>query len=233
MAITLRSVTGSALSYEQLDTNLSSYFYSASLSGSNITFFTTGSTGITGVPEPASMSISITTTSPWTTLGNGTLSRNGNIEITGSLAQGSGSYTSGIYAHAEGYNTLAQGGFSHAEGYSVSALATGSHAEGKNTQTTATATYAHAEGHYTIASGLYSHAEGDSTGAQGTGSHAEGTSTLASANFAHSEGDSTTASGQSSHAEGTSTIDQDLIHMLKEIILLHQDNPLTQKDTVA
>ena len=68
MAITLRSVTGSALSYEQLDTNFSSYFYSASLSGSNILFFTTGSTGILGIPTPTSMSISVTTTSPWTTL---------------------------------------------------------------------------------------------------------------------------------------------------------------------
>ena len=57
MAITLRTITGSALSYEQLDTNFSSFFYSASYAGGTITLFTTGSddTG-SAVPTPASMS---------------------------------------------------------------------------------------------------------------------------------------------------------------------------------
>ena len=123
MAITLRTVTGSELSYEQLDTNLSSYFYSASLSGSTITFFTTGSAATgSGVPAPASMSIAISTTSPWTTLGDGTLSRSGNIQITGSLSQGSGNYSSGSYSHAEGAPTIATGDYSHAEGKAAQSI---------------------------------------------------------------------------------------------------------------
>jgi hypothetical protein len=176
MAITLRSVTGSALSYEQLDTNFSSMFYSASLSGSNIWFHTTGSTGITGVPEPTSMSISITATSNWTNLGTGAISRNSNVEITGSLAQGVLITSTGDYSHAEGSGSQSSGAASHAEGF------------------------------YTLASGNYSHAEGSYTTAAGTGSHAEGVTTLASGQYSHAEGDSTTASGISSHAEGSSTV---------------------------
>jgi hypothetical protein len=161
MAITLRSVTGSALSYEQLDTNLSSYFYSASLSGSTILFYTTGSTGITGIPEPTSMSISITTTSPWTTLSNSTLSRNSNVEITGSLSQGILISSTGTYSHAQGSGSLASGNYSHAEGESTTASGIGAHAEGNGS--TAQGNYSHAEGSTTLASGLYTHAEGAGT----------------------------------------------------------------------
>ena len=114
MAITLRSVTGSALSYEQLDTNFSSYFYSASISGTTITFFTTGSNGITDVPTVASQSISVSTTSPWTELGDGSVSRNSLVKITGSLGQGIGITASGPYSHAEGSGSLASGFGSHA-----------------------------------------------------------------------------------------------------------------------
>lgn len=43
MAITLRTVTGSALSYEQVDTNFSSLIHSASISGNQLTLHYTSS----------------------------------------------------------------------------------------------------------------------------------------------------------------------------------------------
>ena len=43
MGITLRTITGSTLSYEQVDTNFSSLIYSASLSGSDLKFHYTSS----------------------------------------------------------------------------------------------------------------------------------------------------------------------------------------------
>ena len=46
MAITLRADKGSALTHDQVDTNFTSFIYSASLSGGTLTFFTTGSTGL-------------------------------------------------------------------------------------------------------------------------------------------------------------------------------------------
>ena len=49
MAITLRTVTGSALSFVQADTNFSSLYYSASVTGNTLTLFKTGSATI-GIP---------------------------------------------------------------------------------------------------------------------------------------------------------------------------------------
>ena len=82
MAITLRTITGSALTYEQLDTNFSSFFYSASYSNGTIALFTTGS-GDTGsaVPGPISMSFTIPIISQWTgSVGVSTI--NTQIQIT-------------------------------------------------------------------------------------------------------------------------------------------------------
>ena len=72
----------------------------------------------------------------------------GSLNLTGSMAQGSGtSLAQGSYSHAEGLHTTASGSFSHAEGY----------------YTTASGSYSHAEGENTIASEYASHAEGDTT----------------------------------------------------------------------
>ena len=43
MAITLRNVKGSELTYSEMDTNLESYYYSSSLSGNTLSLHTTGS----------------------------------------------------------------------------------------------------------------------------------------------------------------------------------------------
>ena len=55
--ITLRNVKGSALTYAEMDKNLSSFFYSASLSGTNLLLHYTGST-VLGVPyTPTSVAV--------------------------------------------------------------------------------------------------------------------------------------------------------------------------------
>jgi hypothetical protein len=92
---------------------------------------------------------------------DGKLKVRGEIEITGSLEQGSGVIASGSYSHAEGNITQAIGDYSHAEG--------------DNTQ--AIGEYSHAEGQEAISVGNYSHAEGYDTRAIGDRSHAEGTGT--------------------------------------------------------
>jgi len=229
MAITLRTDSGSALTYAQVDTNFTSLFYSASLSGSTLTFFRTGSSGL-GIPR-TSASFSLVTDSYWTS-SNGAISRLGQVSVTGSFlngvaniatgqyshAQGSGSraaasgshaegrstQATGEYSHAEGISTIASGQFSHAEGTSNIASATGSHAEGSSTS--ATGQYSHAEGNGTIASGSYSHAEGSLTQALGYASHAEGDTTQAKGDNSHAEGSYTIASGSYSHAEGIGNI---------------------------
>lgn len=93
----------------------------------------------------------------------------GNINLRGSVAEGSNTTTSNNQCHAEGYGTTASGDSSHAEGK----------------QTTASGQGSHAEGYSTTASGLYSHAEGSGTEASGNYSHSEGYNTKASANFQH------------------------------------------------
>lgn len=93
----------------------------------------------------------------------------GNINLRGSVAEGSNTTTSNNQCHAEGYGTTASGDSSHAEGEGTAASGQGSHAEGYST----------------TASGLYSHAEGSGTEASGNYSHSEGYNTKASANFQH------------------------------------------------
>ena len=58
MAITLRTVTGSALSYQQVDTNFSSLIHSASISGNQLTLHYTSSAF-----APANLTLPITSAS--------------------------------------------------------------------------------------------------------------------------------------------------------------------------
>ena len=109
-----------------------------------------------------------------------------NVIITGSLSQGDGAETIGLYSHAEGNSTIASGSYSHAEGNA----------------TIARGQYSHAEGQNTLASGAYSHAEGQNTLSTGQSSHAEGNNTLSSGNSSHAEGYNTIASGSYQHAQG-------------------------------
>lgn len=206
MAITLRTVTGSALTFEQLDTNFSSFFYSASYSSGTVTLFSTGSAESgSSVPTPASMSFYIPVVSNWTASVDVSSIRD-QVQISGSLINGSGSISApnSSFSHGEGFSTTATGMYSHAEGSSTQATATGSHAEGSST--IASGTYSHAEGTGTIALGAHSHAEGRDTLASGSRSHAEGQGTIASGSYSHAEGLGTIAIGSYSHAEGYSTI---------------------------
>ena len=215
MAIVLRADTGSALSHNQVDTNFTSFFYSASLAGGTLTFFRTGST-VLGVTNTSS-SYSLVSDGFWTGSA-GNISRLSTVTVSGSFingalctvpgifahAQGLGTQAGGNYSHAEGYLTQATSLYSHAEGNGTTAIATGSHAEGFQTQ--ARGIYSHAEGDRAIASGSYSHAEGQQTEAIGNYSHAEGGRTFAIGNYSHAEGLSTEARGEYSHTEGNSTV---------------------------
>jgi hypothetical protein len=201
MAITLRTVTGSALSYLQVDTNFSSFYYSSSISGSSITFFKTGSVAI-GEP-PSSSSITLPLPSKWTDISGG-IQRSSLVKVIGPFAQGNSNVSAaGVNSHAEGESTTASNTGSHAEGFSSVASGQYSHAEGRQTQATEMGT--HAEGFLTEASGQYSHAEGRDTLAFMTGSHAEGLSTQARGLYSHAEGAYTQAWGNQSHAEGNTT----------------------------
>ena len=85
--------------------------------------------------------------------------RPGLIGVRGVASPTSANKTSsGISAHAEGYQTHAQPRFSHAEGYQTKALAERSHAEGVSTTTIGVGS--HSEGLGTIASGSYQHVGG-------------------------------------------------------------------------
>ena len=123
-----------------------------------------------------------------------------NVEVTGTLINGSGSIALGIFSHAEGELTVASGSYSHAEGGFTIADFYYSHAEGF--YTVASGNYSHAEGWSTITYGSASHAEGILTVASGAGSHAEGRLTFAAGIHAHAEGWYTLATGSYSHAEG-------------------------------
>jgi len=151
MAIILRTVTGSALSYEQLDTNFSSYYYSASISASSLTLFTTGSDAL--VP-PSSTTIDIPSTSKWIDSGGG-IQRTGLVRVFGPFAQGGGNAVAqGSYSHAQGDNTVASGTGSHAEGYDAVASGLYSHAEGL--ATVASGSYQHVQGQYNLSSSAQS-----------------------------------------------------------------------------
>lgn len=213
MAITLRTVTGSALSHTQLDTNFSSYFYSASVSASVLDLHYTGSAAIGLLPR--STSINLPNSSKWTDIAGGGISRNSQVQITGStnisgsgnivgtLTQGFPGLQASNFGHAEGYFTIASGAYSHAEGYQATTTGSYSHAEGRETITIGIGS--HAEGYLAIASASYSHAEGQSTEASGLASHAEGIGTTALGQYSHAEGENTLALGEGSHAEGGNT----------------------------
>ena len=124
----------------------------------------------------------------------------GSYGLTGSLSNGSGNISSGIFSHAEGSITTASGSYSHTEGEGTLATGYASHAEGGGT--IAIGDYSHAEGGGTSSSGSYSHAEGQSTETIGYASHAEGAGTIATGDYSHTEGESTLATGYASHAEG-------------------------------
>lgn len=201
MAITLRTVAGTALSHTQVDTNFCSLFYSASVSGQTLTLYSTGSAGL-GVPV-ASSSLTLTGLNFWTASG-ANLTRNSDVIVTGSLVNGyPGLVASANYTHAEGRNTQATADLAHTEGRNTIASGYASHAEGFNTS--ATATGSHSEGLDSFAQGNYSHAEGNSNYAIGYASHAEGSANYSNGDFSHAEGNQTTAYGTFSHAEGYNT----------------------------
>ena len=202
MAIILRADSGSALSHNQVDTNFTSFFYSASLSGGTLTLFRTGSTAL-GIAR-ASSSYSLVSDGFWTGSAD-KISRFGNVVITGSFSQGAaGNIITGVNSHAQGVTTQAIASGSHAEGLQTIASGDYSHTEGYLTQAAGYA--AHAEGYSTQATGPWSHAEGRSTIALTTGSHAEGLSTQARGSYSHAEGRVAVASGSYSHAEGQNTL---------------------------
>lgn len=128
-----------------------------------------------------------------------------NINLRGSVAEGSQTKALGNYSHAEGSGTTASDSYSHAEGNNTTASSYSSHAEGNNT--TASGENSHAEGLYTIASGVASHAEGINTEALGMNSHAEGFNTTTSSNYSHTEGYYTTASSDYQHVQGKYNIE--------------------------
>ena len=103
MAITLRLDSGSALSYAQVDTNFTSMFYSASYSGSTVTFFRTGSTAL-GIPNTSS-SFNVGAGSGADTLWTASIdriSRLGRVDVTGSFINGTSNSVVGTFSHAEG-----------------------------------------------------------------------------------------------------------------------------------
>ena len=128
-----------------------------------------------------------------------------------SHAEGTGSYTKGVNAHAEnssyangmnshaGGEATAGGNWSFAHG-SKGALASGTYSVAF-VKGVASGVGAFAQGVGT-ASGQYTHAEGQGTMATEDYSHAEGNGTLTARIYSHTEGQSTVATGIASHAEG-------------------------------
>ena len=110
-----------------------------------------------------------------------------------------GCVSTGLCAHAEGYETKAKGMGSHSEGSDTIVSGDWSHAEGTRTQAEGAAS--HSEGSSTIASGTCSHAEGFKTQATGIYTHAEGGYSIASGRQSHAEG-ATTAQGEYQHTQG-------------------------------
>ena len=112
MAITLRLDSGSALSYAQVDTNFTSMFYSASYSGSTVTFFRTGSTAL-GIPNTSS-SFNVGAGSGADTLWTASIdriSRLGRVDVTGSFINGTSNSVVGTFSHAEGGGKTGQYGY--------------------------------------------------------------------------------------------------------------------------
>lgn len=221
MGITLRLNKGSALTYQEMDKNLSQYFYSSSLhdNGNTLRLHYTGSSALDApysssryveVPlNTGSLNITnnadnrvLTATGTDTINGESTLTYDGTIlKVSGSLVQGLGTDTNiGFRSHTEGNGTQAPGLLAHAEGENSVAAGDRSHAEGAFTSASGFA--AHSEGWETLAQGYYSHAEGRLSQAEGFATHAEGYNTRAVGQASHAEGRESITLGDFSHAEG-------------------------------
>lgn len=98
-----------------------------------------------------------------------------------SVAEGSGTVASAMYAHAEGMGSTASEKWAHAEGQSTTASGWSAHSEGVGSA--ASGSFSHAEGGHSKASGTCSHAEGDDTEASGAYSHAQNRGTEAASNY--------------------------------------------------
>ena len=84
MAIKLRTVKGSELTYQEADENFSSLFYSASIDGTTISLYYTGSAFAPGV-NPVNIEIPTGGSSKWTGSLGGDISRLGNVDIVGAV----------------------------------------------------------------------------------------------------------------------------------------------------
>lgn len=82
MGITLRTVKGTALTYQEADENFSSLFYSASYTENNLALFFTASEFD---PSPNPVNIPLPSGSKWTDISGGAIRRASNVDITGSL----------------------------------------------------------------------------------------------------------------------------------------------------
>ena len=143
------------------------------------------------------------------TASNGAITRDSEVQITGSLIQSNGEGNAvsnperGNVAFGKD-NVIGGGWNAFAHGIGNTAGSSYSHAEGSGSS--ATAVFAHAEGFNTIADGYASHTEGLNSRTDGSYSHAEGAYTSASGDHSHAEGYYTIASGIRSHAEGRATL---------------------------
>ena len=187
MPIKLKTVVGTALTHNEVDTNFSSLFYSASISGSFLVLHTTGS------------SVQAATTTPINVgLGNQTTA-------------------SGIFSNAQGFNTIASGSYQNAQGqYNMSSSAQSAFIIGNGTSTSARSNLVFASGSEVQITGslrVSGSIAGVITGSLfGSASHASTASYLNPLNQAIIVTGSLTqgapgniASGVNSHAEGIST----------------------------
>lgn len=162
------------------------------------------STGGGGSPGSPNDSIQFNSAGSFAGNANLTYTTSTGVHLTGSIANGDGSTSSGNYSHAEGKDTQATGTYSHAEGRDTIASQSQAHAEGYGS--IASGESSHAEGASTQALAIASHAEGAGSTAWGLASHAEGWGTKAEGQASHTAGYFTTSSGDYSSAFGNSTI---------------------------
>ena len=80
MAITLRSIKGSALTHNQMDTNLTSFYVSSSLDGTTLNFFTHGDVGFSATTHSVDLGVFLdnTDTQTLSIVGNDLSISNGN-----------------------------------------------------------------------------------------------------------------------------------------------------------
>ena len=225
MALTLRNVKGSRLTFTELDGNFTylqgldvsgasydigtdiltlSLYNGGTITASIPTTIFTGNTAATCINALWVENIS-GCTGP-VTIGTSIQSPTSIVSGDYSVAYGQSTLATGTTSHAEGSYTEAHGDSAHAEGRTAKAYGDFSHAEGHR-QTIASGETSHAEGHAeSINWGYISHAEGYDTRSLGEVSHAEGYGTVASGiHGSHAEGRQTLASGNYSHSEGLST----------------------------